>query len=250
MWPECYQCGCNYAWRETFTSRGSSTSWFKQWSPSLPGGCVWGSLTRSSLCLILHQSVSCWPISFSLASCSHVAESPLQEQISGSWFLLVLLPAEGGVMIWLAGLGEGTRHAQFRAFFPPLWQHTSLLLQAFSPTGAGSTPEAVLDSIPLPSQTERLSLILGWRIRRPLHQTPKANVPIISFIGHKSFSSLPTWFCVFPSFYSKFKQEKSVRLFIGLSPNPNSPRRGTSKTLIIKSQTWTSQYIEIRHHSS
>ena len=108
MWPEYYQCGCSYAWGETFTSRGSSASWFKQWSPSLPGGCVWGSLTRSSLCLILHQSVSCWPISFALASCSHVAGSPSQEQVSGSWFLLVLLPIGGGVTIWLAGLGEGT----------------------------------------------------------------------------------------------------------------------------------------------
>ena len=108
MWPECYQRGCNYAWRETFTSGGSSTSWSKQRSPSLPGGCVWGSLTRLSLCLILHQSVSCGPTSFPLASCSHAAGSPLQEQVSGSWFLLVLLPIGGGVMIWLAGLGEGT----------------------------------------------------------------------------------------------------------------------------------------------
>lgn len=53
----------------------------------------------------------------------------------------------------IGGFGRRNRHAQFRAFFPPLWQHTSLLLQAFGPTGAGSPPEAVVEWR-LPSQTE------------------------------------------------------------------------------------------------
>ena len=61
----------------------------------------------------------------------------------------------------IGGFGRRNGHAQFRAFFPPLWQHTSLLLQAFGPTGAGSTPEAVVEWSLLPSQTEWLSLILG-----------------------------------------------------------------------------------------
>lgn len=61
----------------------------------------------------------------------------------------------------IAGFGRRNRHAQFRAFFLPLQQHTSLLLQAFGPAGAGSTPEAGVEWGLLPSQTEWLSLILG-----------------------------------------------------------------------------------------
>lgn len=215
--------------------------------------------------MVLAQTVSWCCLQAVSWGCRHLKTWPGLEDLLPRWcmhitigrwpqFLLLLLWATG-----LVRLGEKNWACSFSSgafFLSSPWQHTSSAPPSvksnrsrFYPWGTilpqySTIPDQVAKSVSF--WNEKLE---PYPHSAP-HQTPKANFSLSALLVIKwcfHLSLLDSY--VVPSLLSKFRQEKRGALFIGLSPNPDSPSRDISKTLTIKLENGTSQQIEITHNS-